>query len=60
MKEKIEKMIKDLEETYDYYLEKTEDRSYMSQLKIFEEKLHDLRIEINTLKIVLEMIENEN
>lgn len=59
MKEKIEKKIEELEENYDYYLEKTEDKLYSSQLKIFEERLHDLRIEINTLKNVLEMIENE-
>lgn len=59
MKEQILKEIKELEELYDYYLEKTEDPDFNYQLKYFEDRLHDLRIEINTYKKVLEMLENE-
>lgn len=59
MKEKILKEVKELEELYDYYLEKTEDPYYNYQQKYFEDKLHDLRIEIKTYKKVLEMLENE-
>lgn len=57
MKEKIEQEIRDLEETYDYYLEKTEEYYNKSNtLKYYEERIHDLYIEINIYKKVLEMI----
>lgn len=58
MKEKIEKEIKDLEEQYDWYLEKTEDGNFGNQTYIYT-RLHDIKIEINTYKKVLEMLENE-
>ena len=57
MKKEIEKIINELEENYDYYLEKFEDPLYYSQMKIFEERLHDIRIEINTYKKVLEILD---
>lgn len=56
MKEKILKEVKELEELYDYYLEKTEDPYYNYQ-KYFEDRLHDLRVEIKTYKKVLEMFD---
>ena len=60
MKEKIEQEIRDLEETYDYYLEKTEEYYNKSNtLKYYEERIHDLYIEICIYKKVLEMINKE-
>lgn len=59
MKDKIEKKIKELEELYDWNLQKSEDMIYINTLSIIEQRLHDLRIEINTYKKVLELIENE-
>ena len=60
MKEKIEQEIRDLEEIYDYYLKKREEYYNKSNtLKYYEERIHDLYIEINTYKKVLEMINNE-
>lgn len=59
MKEKIEKKIKELEELYGWYLQKSEDMNYISNWKVIESRLHDLKIEINTYKKVLEMLENE-
>lgn len=59
MKEIIEKTIKELEELYDWNLQKSEDMNYISNWKVIESRLHDLKIEINTYKKVLEMLENE-
>lgn len=59
MKEKIEAIIELLEEDYDYYLEKIEDTNYISTWSIIGERLHDLKIEINTYKKVLEMLLND-
>lgn len=59
MKEKIEQEIRDLEEIYDYYLEKIEYYNKSNTLKHYKERIHDLYIEINTYKKVLEMINNE-
>ena len=56
MKEKIEKKIKELEEQYDWNLEKSEDMNYISNWKVIESRIHDLKIEINTYKKVLEML----
>ena len=58
MKEKIEKEIKDLEEQYDWNLEKSEDINYISNWNVIESRIHDLKIEINTYKKVLEMLGN--
>lgn len=59
MKEKIEKKIKELEELYDWNLQKSEDMNYISNWNVIESRLHDLKIEISTYKNVLEMLENE-
>ena len=59
MKEKIDEIIERLEGDYDYYLEKSEDINYRANWSIIEQRLHDLKIEINTYKNVLEMLENE-
>lgn len=60
MKEKIEKKIKELEELYDWNLQKSEDKNNINHWSIIEQRLHDLKIEINTYKNVLEMLENED
>lgn len=57
MKEKIEKKIKELEELYDWNLQKSEDMNYINNWSIIEQRLHDLKIEINTYKKVLEMLD---
>ena len=59
MKEKIEKILKELEDQYDWNLQKSEDINYINNWKVVESRLHDLKIEINTYKKVLEMLENE-
>lgn len=59
MKEKIEEIIESLEGDYDYFLEKSEDINYRATWSIIEQRIHDLKIEINTYKKVLEMLENE-
>lgn len=60
MKDKIEQEIRDLEETYDYYLEKIEEYYNKSNtLKYYKERIHELYIEINIYKKVLEMINKE-
>ena len=59
MKEKIKQEINKLEDLYDDYLNKMESPFYSNNYSIFEQRIHDIRIEINTYKKVLEMIENE-
>ena len=59
MKEKIENKIKELEELYDWNLKKSEDIMYINNWDSIEKRLHDLKIEINSYKKVLEMVENE-
>ena len=59
MKEKIMNVINELEELYDWNLKKSEDINYINQWNVIEKRLHDLKIEINTYKKVLEMLENE-
>lgn len=54
----IQDKIASLEKDYDYYLEKTEDILYMRQWKYYEERLHDLRIEINILKETKNLMED--
>lgn len=60
MKEKLINEIKELEELYDWNLKKSEDMNYINQWNVIEKRLHDLKIEINTYKKVLEMLENES
>lgn len=57
MKEKIEAIVKDLEERYDYYLEKSEDIMYINNWNVIEQRIHDIKIEINTYKKVLELMD---
>lgn len=59
MKEKIEKIILELEEQYDWNLQKTEDFNFINSWSYFERRLIEIKIEINTYKKVLEMLENE-
>ena len=59
MKDKIIKQIEYLEELYDEYLRRTEDVYYQGTYAILEQRLHDLRIEINTYKKVIDMIGDE-
>lgn len=60
MKEKIEQEIRELEEIYDYYLKKRKEYYNKSNtLKHYKERIHELYIEINIYKKVLEMINNE-
>ena len=39
-----------LEELYDYYLERIENIDYIDQENYYKERLHDLRIQIDLLK----------
>ena len=48
MKGKIESLIERLEVDYDYYLEKSEDINFRANWSIIEQRIHDLKIEINT------------
>ena len=57
MKEKIEAIVKDLEERYDYYLAKSEDIMYINNWNVIEERIHDIKIELNTYKKVLELMD---
>ncbi len=57
MKEKIEAIVKELEERYDYYLEKSEDIMYINNWNVIEQRIHDIKIEINTYKKVLELMD---
>lgn len=59
MKEKIEKKIKELEELYDWNLQKSEDMNYINNWSIIEQRLHDLKIEINTYKEILKMLDKD-
>lgn len=59
MKEKIEKIIEELEENYSYYLKARENINYRMNWYIIDNRIHDLYIEINAYKRVLEMLENE-
>ena len=58
LKIKIEYELRTLNELYDYYLQKSEDIDYIDNWGIIEKRLHDLKIEINTYKKVLEMVNN--
>ena len=54
LKDYIEERLSDIEETYDFYLEKL-DKTYDHQEQLqFENRLRDLRIERSTLKDILE------
>lgn len=58
MKELIIKInceLNTLNELYDFYLEKLEDEPYNSY---YESRLNEMRVQINTYKKVLEMVNN--
>lgn len=60
LKDYIEERLSDIEETYDFYLEKL-DKTYDHQEQLqFENRLRDLRIERTTLKDILEKMGEEN
>ena len=60
LKDYIEERLSDIEETYDFYLEKL-DKTYDHQEQLqFENRLRDLRIERSTLKDILEKMGEEN
>ena len=60
LKDYIEERLSDIEETYDFYLEKL-DKTYDHQEQLqFENRLRDLRIERSTLKGILEKMGEEN
>ena len=58
MKELIIKInceLNTLNELYDFYLEKLEEEPYNSY---YESRLNEMRVQINTFKKVLEMVNN--
>ena len=60
LKDYIEERLSDIEETYDFYLEKL-DKTYDHQEQLqFENRLRDLRIERTTLKDILEKMGEDN
>lgn len=56
----IEERLKDLEETYDFYLNRLDKTYDDSERRQFENRLRELRVEKNTLSDVLEKIGEEN
>lgn len=54
--EKIKNKIYVLEEEYKYYLDKIENKEYKDNWTYLENKMHDLRIEINCCKEILDWI----
>lgn len=54
LRDYIDERLNDIEETYDFYLEKL-DKTYDHQEQLqFENRLRDLRVERNTLKDIIE------
>lgn len=60
LKEYIEERLEEIEETYDFYLNKLDQAFLESEQKQFENRLRDLRIEKNTLKDVLDKLGDQN
>ena len=60
LKDYIEERLSDIEETYDFYLEKLDKTYDHQELLEFENRLRDLRIERTTLKDILEKMGEEN
>ena len=59
LKEKLEVKLNVLNETYDYYLAKVDDPVNSRCIRAYEDKLHDLRVEMNTIKLILEELNEE-
>lgn len=55
----IKERLEELEEMYDFYLEKLDNTFDFLEIQQYENRLRDLRIERNTLKDVLKQIEGE-
>ena len=61
LRDYIEERIEEIEESYDFYLNKLDQTYIESEQRMFENRLRELRIEKNTLKDVMEkMDENKN
>lgn len=61
LRDYIEERIEEIEESYDFYLNKLDQTYIDSEQRMFENRLRELRIEKNTLKDVMEkMDENKN
>ena len=61
LRDYIEERIEEIEESYDFYLNKLDQTYIDSEQRMFENRLRELRIEKNTLKDVMEkMNENKN
>lgn len=61
LRDYLEERIDSIEESYDFYLNKLDHTYYESEQRMFENRLRELRIEKNTLKDVMEKIdENKN
>lgn len=58
LKLQIELKVHELESVYDDYLERIEDIYYQGSYSVLEQRLHDLRIEINTYKRILDLMED--
>ena len=56
LKDYIEERLKDVEEFYDFYLEKLDKTFDPQEQAQYENRLRDYRIERNTLKDILEKI----
>lgn len=55
LKMKLEKQLKNVEQLYDYYLEKYDENQ---DGKYFERRINELRVEKRTIENVIDMIEN--
>lgn len=61
LRDYIEDKLESIEESYDFYLNKLDQAYDDSEQRMYENRLRELRIERNTLKDILEkMDENEN
>ncbi len=59
LKTYIEEKIEELEELYDFYLQKLDQTYSDSEQKQFENRLREIRIQKNTYKDVLEQMKGE-
>lgn len=57
--EKIKNKIYVLEEEYKYYLDRIDNKDYKDNWTYLENKMHDLRIEINCCKEILDWFKGE-
>lgn len=57
LRDYLEERIDNIEESYDFYLNKLDQTYDESEQRMFENRLRELRIEKNTLKDVMEKID---